>query len=119
MLQPSRGEGFTSLFHFEEKYSIVDLAEEHLIYVRRTSGYWAMSFDSLEKHIIMVARRAKASSRRTNVVKVELEEPMTCPIRDVCSTFSRSNSSLNRGFDLARSPMATNQQGILLPGQGA
>lgn len=64
-LQQSREERFTSRFQFEEEYSTINLVEEPLIYVRRSSDHWVMNFDSVKEHNMRVARGAKMSSRGT------------------------------------------------------
>lgn len=43
----------------------IDLVEEPLVYVSRTSGHWAMSSDPLEEYGVMVARGVRTSSRGT------------------------------------------------------
>lgn len=94
MLQPNWGEICIS------RVSVLGKVFDHQS-GRRNLGlcgtnFWSLSyeFQSVKEHCVMVARRVKVSSGGTRAAQVGLEEPLTCSMRDVCSTFLINYNSL-------------------------
>lgn len=97
----------------------------------RTFSCWAMSSDPIKEHYMMyeIARWAEASSRGKMEVQVELEEPLTCPTRDVCPISSRkynppirvSNTHPERGIKALTRQESTLAKDFICPrvGRGA